>query len=105
MSVAGQRQHERRASARRPLKGDRAAQQAGELLAEMEAKPGAVLPSAGRRDPGERVEKLFLILRPDADARVDDANLDGQSRTGIVDLEPNMPRVGELDRVVGEVDQ
>ena len=88
---------------------DVAAHQLDQPRRDRQAEAGAA-EAAGRRAVRlrERLEDQLLLVARDADAGVDDrevqADLAGQLRRD-VDAQPDLPAVGELDRVADQVDE
>src|SRR5438445_7740689 len=106
ISAGRQRDGERAAVAELAAHGDGAAEDLGQLLADVEAEPGAFeLASLGRADLLEGSEEALLVVRGDPDTRVGHAELDRPASVGRAQPQCHATRVGELDGVVGQVDE
>src|ERR1700712_4987116 len=98
---------ERRAHADRARERDLAADQGAERPADVQAQAGPLARTGGRvADLLEGGEDPFLVVGADPGPTVDDLKPgDGAGPRGPAHPQPDLALVGELDRVVREVDE
>src|ERR1700689_4662647 len=106
ISADRQRDGECAAGAQRAVHQNAAAEELGQLLADVQAEPGALeFPGFRLADLFEGPEQPVLVVIGDAEARVDDAHLNRAPVLGHPQRQRDAASLGELDGVVGQVYQ
>src|SRR5580693_43245 len=101
-----EREGERASGPRRAFHGYQPAEDPGQLLADVEAEPGSLEFLVLRvADLLEGAEEQTLILGRDAHARVGDTYVHRAPAVSQAQREGNSTGLGELDGVVGQVDE